>query len=153
MRSRRRGYNAVHFNEFLFIPHPDEDLYGPDYRRRSTRYYFHRPRHPHLLRAWKHGSGLDNRQFSGHQLTGPVRPYPRDFPLRHYIVLNDEHARRKYLRRPFARDELARGLHTNRVLITAENARLPDGDERLRSLPHWSSKDFDTTGTISWFAK
>jgi hypothetical protein len=139
------GYNAVHFNEFVFVPRPHEDLYAPDYRRRSTRYYFFRPRYPYLLRAWKHRSDLDNRHFGGHLLSGPVRPYPRDFPLRHYIVLNEEHARRKYVGRPFARDEVAEGFHNDRVLTTAENLRLPDHDERLRTLPHWSSKDFDTS--------
>jgi hypothetical protein len=143
------GYNAVHFNEFVFVPPPGEDMHAPDYRRRSRRYYFFRPHYPYLLRAWKHRCGLDNRRFAGHLLSGSVRPCPRDFPLRHYIVLNEEHARRKYLGRPFAPEELAEGFHYDRVLTTAENLRLPDRDERLRSLAHWSSKDFDTSRPVT----
>jgi hypothetical protein len=143
------GYNAVHFNEFVFVPRPGEDLYAPDYRRHSRRYYFYQPHYPYLVRAWKHRSGLDNRGFGGHFLSGPVRQYPVDFPLRHYIALSEAHARRKYVGRTFAESELAQGFHYDRVGLTPEQLRFPDDDEGpLRTLEHWSSKRFDTSAPV-----
>lgn len=144
------GYNAVHFNEFVFVPRPGEDLYATDYRQRSTRYYFYQQHYPYLLRAWKHRSGLDNRSFGGHLVSGPVRQYPIDFPMRHYIALSESHVRRKYVGRSFADTELARGFHYDRVGLTRASLRFPsDGDEHLRALEHWSSKQFDTTAPVS----
>ena len=144
------GYNAVHFNEFVFAPQPGEDLYATDYRRRSTRYYFYQPRHPYLVRAWKHRSGLDNRTFGGHLVAGPVRQYPIDFPLRHYIALSEAHAWRKYVGRAFAQAELAHGFHYDRVGLTRESLRFPNDEAGLmRTLERWSSKRFDTTSPVS----
>ncbi len=144
------GYNAVHFNEFVFVPRPGEDLYATDYRRRSTRYYFHQPHYPYLLRAWKHRSGLDNRPFGGHLVSGPVRQYPIDFPMRHYIALSESHVRRKYVGRSFADAEVAHGFHYDRVDLTRNSLRFPsDGDGHMRTLEHWSSKQFDTTAPVS----
>lgn len=138
------GANAVHFNEFVFVPRPGEDVYAPDYRTRSWQYYFYRPQYPYLLRAWKHRSGLDNRAFGGHLLTGPVRQYPLDFPMRHYIVLSEAHARRKYLGRAYAKREVSRGFHGDRIGLTRDDLRFPRaGDPHVRMLAHWASKEFD----------
>jgi hypothetical protein len=140
------GANAVHFNEFVFVPRPGEDVYAADYRARSTRYYVYRPHYPYLLRAWKHRSGLDNRPFAGHLLAGPVKQYAVDFPMRHYIALSEAHARRKYLGRAFETNEVARGFHYDRVGLTRDDLRFPaEDDPRMRTLEHWSSKDFDVT--------
>ena len=136
------GYNCVHFNEYVFVPRPGENLYGEDYRRRSTRYYFYRPEYPFLQRAWKNRAGLDNRERAGHFLSGPVRMSPRDFHLRHYIFLSAAHARRKYLSRRFDQREVEQLWHHDRISATTESLRFPD-DERMKFLPHWSSKQFD----------
>src|SRR5205085_2698369 len=37
------GANCVNFDEFVFITEPGEDVYGMDYKRRLTRYYFLEP--------------------------------------------------------------------------------------------------------------
>lgn len=137
------GYNCVNFNEFTFVPNPGEDVCVPDYRRRMRNYYFFENQYPRLLRAFKHRAGLDNRPGAGHLLAGDARRYPREFILRHYIALSEEHARRKYLERPFEPAELAQGWHLNRTLATAENLRLPSAN-RVSVLPHWASKEFDT---------
>ena len=138
------GYNAVHFDEFMFVPDRGADLAGTDYRRLSTRYYHFRPAYPYLQRAWKHRCGLDNTQLGGHLLLGPVRQYPRDFVMRHYIVLSEKQARRKYVGRPFAGDEVAHGFHFDRVGLTPSDLRFPKRDTYgMKTLPDWSSKAFD----------
>jgi len=137
------GYNCVHFNEYVFVPQPGEDLWGmEDYRRRLTRYYFFQPRYPFLLRAWKNRAGLENRDHAGHLLSGEARWYPRDFPLRHYIFLSETHARRKYLTRQFDEAEVGLGWHRDKLRATSETLWFP-GDERMHFLPRWSSKHFD----------
>jgi hypothetical protein len=138
------GYNSVHFNEYVFLPRRGEDVSGVDYRRLLTRYYFHQPRYPFLLRAWKNHAGLDNRAHGGHLLSSHARWFPRDFPLRHYIFLSEAGAERKYLTRRFDEDELARGWHDDRVRATKENLRFPD-DDRMHRLPDWTSKEFDAS--------
>ena len=137
------GYNCVNFSEFVFIPKPGEDASLVDYPRALTRYYFYEPENPFLLRAWKNGAGLENRQHAGHRLSGPARPYPRDFPMRHYICLSQAHAEEKYLTRRFDDSEVARGWHRDRLLATKESLRFPSDDFRLRTLPYWASKHFD----------
>lgn len=142
------GYNCVNFNEFVFLPRPGEDLFREDYRRRVTRYYFFQPSYPRLMRAWKNRVGLENGMHGGHVLSGPVRLFPRDFPLRHYISLSEPHAEQKYLNRRFDDAEIAHGWHRNRVSATKETLRFPD-DDRMRILPHWSSKQYDVSEPLS----
>jgi glycosyltransferase involved in cell wall biosynthesis len=137
------GYNCVNFSEFVFIPGPGEDASRGDYRRSLTRYYFYQPESPFLLRAWKNRAGLENRRHAGHLLSGPARPFPQDFPMRHYICLSQKHAEEKYLKRMFDPAEVNRGWHRDRLLATKESLRFPGDDVRLRTLPHWSSKLFD----------
>lgn len=140
------GFNAVAFREFVFVPRRGEDLYRPDYRRRALRYYYFRPEYPYVVRAWKHRSGLDNREYAGHALTGPMRLFPYEFLMRHYVALSEAHAARKYVGRRFSESELARGFHFDRVGLTAESLRFPADDApNMRTLDRWSSKSFDTS--------
>jgi len=138
------GYNAVHFNEYVFVPRPGENLEGTDFRRHSTRYYFFQPRYPFLVRAWKNRAGLENRDLGGHLLSGDMRLYTRDFPMRHYIFLSEADAERKYLDRVFEDTEVVRGWHWDKLRATRESLRFPD-DARMHVLPHWSSKQFDAS--------
>ena len=138
------GYNCVHFNEYVFVPRPGENLEGTDFRRAATRYYFFQPRYPFLVRAWKNHAGLENRAFGGHLLSGDAHLYPRDFPMRHYIFLSEGDAERKYLDRLFDDAEIVRGWHWDKLKATKENLRFPS-DDRTHELPHWSSKQFDAS--------
>jgi glycosyltransferase involved in cell wall biosynthesis len=138
------GYNCVNFDELVFLPRPGEDRYREDYRQHLTRYYFFQPSYPRLMRAWKNRAGLENCAHAGHVLSGPLRLFPRDFPLRHYIALSEPHAERKYVNRRFDDAELAQGWHRNRLSATKETLCFP-GDERMRVLPHWSSKEYDVS--------
>ncbi len=141
------GANCVNFDQFVFVPRPGEDVSG-DFVTRSTRYYFFAPAHPFTIRAWKRNAGLDNRRHAGHLLTGASRLYERDFPLRHYIFLSEEHARRKYLERRFDEDELRKGWHGDKARATAEGLRFP-ADDHMRTLSHSSSKAFDRSRPVT----
>jgi glycosyltransferase involved in cell wall biosynthesis len=137
------GATSVNFNEFVFIPGPGEDVYSKDHKRRMTTYYFLEPSRPRLLRAWRNGLGLDNRRYGGHELTGGARIYERDFPLRHYVALSADHARAKYVGRRYSLVELERGWHRGRQVFSERLEFPEDDDPRLRTLPHWSSKQYD----------
>ncbi len=140
----RDCYNCINFNEFVFVPGPGEDLTACDYRRASTRYYFFCPKHPFTVRAWKNDGTLDNRRNAGHFIDGEVRLSPIDFHMRHFIFLSEQHARKKYLTRRFAQEEIERGWHGDKLRATSENLVFSD-DARIRKLSHWTSRDFDTS--------
>lgn len=147
----RLGYNSINFHEFVFLPRPGQDFCSPNYARRMTSYYFFEPSYPRLNRIWKRDTGLSNADTGGHQLTGGERRlFPHDFHLRHYIVLNEEQAFRKYLGRTFSREDLGRGWHHNRLSITPEALRRYFRGEtgragQLRQLGDATDNDFDTS--------
>jgi glycosyltransferase involved in cell wall biosynthesis len=135
------GANAVNFEEFVFVPATGEGFYHEGYASAMRGYYFFAPSHPRLMRAWKRTAGFDNVAFGGHGLEGEgIRRYPRDFILRHYIVLSLPHAQSKYLGRKFAQEDLDRGWY-GRLEITSQNLNLPSR-ESLSYLPYPSSKAF-----------
>jgi glycosyltransferase involved in cell wall biosynthesis len=119
------GFNCVNFDEFVFVPRGYADFEREDYRSRMTTYYHLRPPSElgsSLQRAWRRAAGLSNLECAGHLLRGPdIRPFPRSFLLRHYIMLGQNHGRRKYAGRPFAASEISRGWHQDRRAIRAEN--------------------------------
>jgi len=146
-QAEQAGYNCVHFNEFVFVPRPGEDLYVEDYRRLSTRYYFYQPCYPFLIRAWRNKDGLENSEHAGHILSGDQRLSPVDFHMRHYIFLSEAHARRKYIGRRFSQSEVAKGWHCDRILATEENLLFPE-DARMHSLAHWTSRALETSNPL-----
>ena len=122
------GFNCINFLEFVFMPHPGENFEVDDYRSRMRQYYFFAPSHPRLIRAWKRSAGFDNSKSGGHHLAGrEIRLFPRDFILRHYMLLSDSHARRKYLGRTFAAEDLANGFHGNRRSLNYRNISIKSG--------------------------
>ncbi|TFL16931.1 glycosyltransferase [Jannaschia formosa] len=138
-----RGANCVNFEEFVFLPRPGRDHAHEGYAGEMRDYYYFRPRHPRLVRAWKRTAGLTNLATGGHTLRGgAVRRHATDFVLRHYIALSEAHARGKYLGRVFADEDLARGWHARRRGITAELLSFRDSPT-LRTLPTPASRDFD----------
>lgn len=136
------GFNVLHFDEFDFVAHDDEDLRGCDYRRRMLRYYFFEPTYPRLMRAWKRDSDVGLGGGSGERLVGDVRRYPEAMILRHYVSLGHAHVCDKYLNRRFAADGIERGWHRNRIGLTPEALRVRPSPA-LKELDRWDSKDFD----------
>jgi glycosyltransferase involved in cell wall biosynthesis len=111
-RADREGFNAIDFDEFVFVPTSDSlDNCGRDYVASMRYYYFFAPRPQHRVNAWKRQplrvdllSGGGHRvHFEGLQLS------PRPLVLCHYPCLSPAHA--KYGQRAYAPDELARGWH------------------------------------------
>lgn len=53
-----------------------------------------------------------------------MRRSPHDLILRHYIVLSQDQANAKYVGRAFSHEDLDRGWHRNRRIMTAANLHL-----------------------------
>jgi glycosyltransferase involved in cell wall biosynthesis len=135
------GYNALNFEEFVFVPNPGEDFTGEDYYKKITRYYFFEPSKNRLNRAWKRQ--LQVTTTGGHRLLGSdIRVSVNSHILRHYIALGEEHSRNKYLHRKFAQESIARGMHKNRLNFTESNLRMPGESPFIFKLDSVDSKDF-----------
>ena len=142
-RIDRNGHNTIDFNEFLFLP--IDKAYKSDVGawQEMADYYFFEPKSPRLLRAIKAGSGLSFRGSTGHRPYGATLNYPEErLILRHYAFVDQAHAYEKYVDRVFSADELARGLHSNRVGYDREAYRFPSRST-LKTLAYPASRDFD----------
>ncbi len=134
-RLNAEGWNAVNFDEFVFLP--IENNYRPEAPgwQQMSLYYFFEPDSPRLMRAWRKASGLSMLEHGGHLLAGSnLRLAPEHFALRHYIVRSQEHAFEKYTARRFASHEIDRGWHANRIGHLRESFALPSIN-RLKRLP------------------
>ena len=139
------GYNAVSFDEFVFLPTGDEESYeGVDYVESMRYYYFYRPADCHRVNAWKkqpqrvdlHSSGGHEVLFSGR------RVYPRNFILRHYIALSRNHLIRKYGSRSYSKEEVeVLGWHRGRAYFSASGISLPSAE----CLKRLGARGFDTS--------
>ncbi len=144
----RAGYNAINFEEFVFIP--DSDGTGSpryDYVERFRTYYFFRPRLFHHVKAWKkQGLDLDLVSSGGHDVQFPERRiYPENLILRHYIFLSEEHCIRKYSQeRVYSeREVVERGWHGWRSTFESTRLRIPQASELkvLGKAGQWDRSD------------
>jgi glycosyltransferase involved in cell wall biosynthesis len=137
------GWNAVNFDEFVFLP--IEHDYVPDVpgHQPISHYYFFQPFSPRLLRAWKKAGGFSLAEHGGHLLEGAgLRLAPEHLALRHYMVRSQDHAFAKYTTRIFAADDLARGWHGNRINQSAYSFRFPPASI-LRRLNAFGERNLD----------
>lgn len=108
------GYNAVNFDEFVFVPAADgSECECGDYVSELTYYYFYQPGEHYRINAWKKGtSRVDLASSGGHraQFAGR-RIFPDSFILRHYIILGRKHAASKYGRVYSSQEVLEDGWH------------------------------------------
>jgi glycosyltransferase involved in cell wall biosynthesis len=132
-RADAAGYNAINFEEFVFLPvglpaaamEPHGHSYFP-----FSHYYFYEPHELRLVRAWRRDGGFSNIPDGGHRLTGNnLRVSPENLVLRHYLFLSQDHAYRKYRQRRYSEDELARGWHGNRVDVSRRQLLFPSTKE------------------------
>jgi glycosyltransferase involved in cell wall biosynthesis len=142
-RIARQGFNVINFDEFVFTPTQQEpDIKGHDFYRSMLHYYFFEPRPMRLMRAWKNLPGI--RQIGGgHILKADtkIKIAPEPFVLRHYIVLNQDHANSKYSQRHFSPEDLAQGWHASRLQVPPV-VNLPNQTD-LEKLSAWDSKAFN----------
>ena len=141
-RLAAEGYNAINFDEFVFLPDPCA-AEARDLKRDSLHYYFFEPNPLRLMRAWRRDVGFDNLATGGHVLSGAgMQLAPESFVLRHYIVLSQAHAIAKYVGRTFDSRDLARGWHGNRLGLDAARLQLP-ARARLKRLARWDEAALD----------
>ncbi|HEX3918379.1 MAG TPA: glycosyltransferase family 2 protein [Caulobacteraceae bacterium] len=149
------GWNAVNFDEFVFLPIERDYPGAADGFPDLHLYYLHEPGTPRLMRAWRTGSGLSMQASGGHHLEGAdLRLAPESFALRHYMFRSQAHAYEKYPRRAFERSEIDRGWHTSRVGQPRERYRFPAA-EQLKRLADVNDRRLDKSDPWSrhyWMA-
>jgi glycosyltransferase involved in cell wall biosynthesis len=116
----QRGYNAVNFIEFTFVPtqeSPDHD--NSRYAETMLSYYPFLPRPRHRVNAWKRQPcRVRIADSGGHDVNFPsINISPLDFPMKHYLFLSIDHAIRKYSLRNFDADEVEREWHGGRPYL------------------------------------
>ncbi|MDD3813708.1 MAG: ATP-binding cassette domain-containing protein [Desulfocapsaceae bacterium] len=137
------GYNAVNFDEFVFLPVENdcEDSEPSDFVARFRDYYFFSPQPLHRVNAWKkQSSPVDLVSMAGHQVVFPKRNlYPEAFILRHYLALSRKHLLKKYgQERIYSPKEVEeRQWHGARARFDPSKVRLPRRQEL---------KNFDNDG-------
>jgi hypothetical protein len=125
----RQGYNAINFDEFVFMPYRYGPSYdGGDYVRSMKHYYFFEPTELHRVNAWKKNKSVNLVSNAGHRVILPsMRIFPHNFILRHYISKSREHLVEKYGERKFSEKEVVEyKWHGARVDLTSNRVVLPD---------------------------
>ncbi len=124
-------HNVINFDEMVFLPdsdHPQKSNYLA-----FQRYYFFQPHENRLNRAYRRDSNLENLTMAGHKLKGEnISIFPTNQTLRHYIVLNERHAREKYIRRIHDPMDIQKGWHKNRLNLTEDRLSIPESSPYLK---------------------
>ena len=148
----RQGYNAIEFNEFIFLPTSDEERWERrDFVAGMRHYYFFKPQPLHRLNAWKNtGVYVDLHTHFGHRAEFAGRVVaPEPFVMRHYIVLSRAHALAKYCARVHSETEIRTfGWNDERVGFRPEKLKFPP-QEQLKFLG--PDEVFDTSDP--WLAQ
>ena len=143
----RQGYNAIDFEEFIFLPTSNEERHeGTDFVAGLRRYYYFRPQPLHRLNAWKHTDlRVDLHTHSGHRVEFEGRRIaPEPFRLRHYIALSRAHALAKYCARIHSPEEIRQlGWDDMRVAFRPDKLRFPSADQLKLLGPdeEWDTSD------------
>ncbi len=142
----RAGWNAINFDEFVFIPTQEFASYdAADFVSAMHYYYFFQPRPHHRVNAWKKCAVPVNLVSSGgHRVSFPDRRIaPESFILRHYLFLSLDHCIRKYTQRVYSQREINEfGWHRARARLTPANVRLPAVAEMKRVEPgRWDKSE------------
>ena len=152
------GYNAINFDEFVFVPSNLTDNFCQrDFVEEMRHYFYFHPSPVHRVNAWKNtGNEVDLVTRAGHEIRFPERRiYPINFILRHYICLSYAHANHKYCEdHVYSTEEIEqRGWHRNRVEAAKTGIKLPaasilkilpESGQLDRSDPHVKNLLFET---------
>ncbi len=134
-----QGYNAINFDEFIFVPpNPLDDYSQCEFVDAMRHYFYFHPGPTHRVNAWKNlGQDVDLVSRGGHEIKFPGRRiFPENFVLRHYICLSYAHANHKYCTdHVYSEKEVKeRGWHRNRVDAVKAGLQLPS-EAALKMLP------------------
>jgi len=127
-----RGYNAVNFLEFTFVPTREAPDHEHPYFLQTMRWYYPFLRSfPHRLNAWKRQPERVELAWSGgHKVSFPgLHMYPESFKMRHYLFLSVPHAIRKYVSKSYDAVEVQKGWHGWRAKLIPEKIELPSQKE------------------------
>ena len=148
----REGFNAIEFDEFIFLPTSDEERWERrDFVAGMRHYYFFKPQPLHRLNAWKNtGAYVDLHTHFGHRAEFEGRRVaPEPFIMRHYIALSRAHALAKYCARVHSETEIRTfGWNDERVGFRPEKLKFPP-KELLKFLG--PDETFDTSDP--WLAQ
>ncbi len=129
----RKGFNAVNFKEFVFVPTDDgESFESKDYVKEMRYYYFFHPGPNRRTNAWKKRNQVNLAASAGHSVIFEgLNVFEEDFILRHYLTLSKNHLITKIINRysTFSPEELKGGWHGNRIGLTPDKIRFPDKKE------------------------
>jgi glycosyltransferase involved in cell wall biosynthesis len=141
----RQGYNAINFDEFVFLPTSNEEAYeNKNYVAEMQYYYFFEPYPMRRLNAWKKtGKKVDIVNSAGHCIHFEgQRIFPHNFVMRHYICLSRHHAIAKYGSRVFSLNAVKeRGWSKDRVSFNPEYLHLPSPDRLKKFTGDWDRSD------------
>jgi glycosyltransferase involved in cell wall biosynthesis len=142
-RLAAQGFNVINCDEFVFLPVDNDYLDEADGFPPLHYYYFFEPAPHRLMRAWRKRDGFSPLDGGGHRLTGGgLELAPEHLALRHYMVLSQDHAFRKYADRHFSQNEVADGWHAQRVNQPVDAFRFPRSDQ-LEYLQDVTSRALD----------
>jgi len=141
-----KGYGAINFDEFVFLPENSSvDYTGQNFVEAMQYYYFfcpHKRRTKRRTIVFKKEGIAANFQSGGHRLEGKkLKIYPKNFFLRHYIGLSESQLKAKYGGRIFAPQDLEKGWHGNRNGLRADQLQIPP-HEKLEKFPYSIKKPF-----------
>ena len=136
-RVHELGFNAVNFDEFVFLPLERFKKFHSDNYHKMKWYYFFEPAKSRLMRAF-HRSLKTKINSGGHKLEGDINLYPENFCMRHYIFKNREHAKTKYKFRNYSALDLENRFHRNRLPLQNNEIYLPS----KKSLHKYNFKDW-----------
>lgn len=144
----KKGYNAINFDEFVFLPTSDTDNFeNTDYVKDMEYYYFFEPYPLRRINAWKNQNiNIDLVNSGGHQVSfDGIKIYPENFILRHYIVLSKNHAIDKYYTsRVFSQKEhKERGWHGARMTFTPDKLKFPEKEllKKIGEKGRWDTSE------------
>ncbi len=140
-----QGYNAINFDEFVFLPtQRNEAFEQTDYVQTMRYYYFFEPYPIRRVNAWKKNQALNLHRSGGHHVEfADQKIFPSSFILRHYIVLSRAHALRKYAGCVYAKTQLDQGQSLKRAAFSPDKLCFPTKD-RLKEISNhqeWDRSD------------
>jgi glycosyltransferase involved in cell wall biosynthesis len=133
MEADKQGYNAINFDEFVFIPTKEDGSFeGRDYLKEMKYYYFFEQRPMTQIKAWKKSAKPVSLATSGgHRVDFEGRNiFPVNFIMRHYIALSIRHLIEKYSTRVYSEKEVKeRGWHKDRAGFDPLKIALPKKEQ------------------------
>lgn len=144
------GFNAVNFDEFVFLPIQRLKPYNAKNYHTMNWYYFFEPKPNRLIRAF-HNTLTTQVTSGGHNVEGDLKLYSESMIMRHYMFENRRHAQTKYRHRIYSEQDLEKKFHRNRTLLQNKELFLPP-KKLLLCAPKsaWSLDKSDPKATHFW---